>query len=51
MSSEYMKIIYENCGVKNCMKEDHPQFTFNASSAATAIHFMKNTVPYYHTLT
>ena len=38
-SYEYKKIIYENCGVKNYMKEDHPQFTFSASSTATAIHF------------
>ena len=44
-----MKIIYENCGVKNYIKEDHPQFTFNASSAVTAIHFRENTVTFYHT--
>ena len=37
--------------MKNYIKEDHPQFAFNASSVASAIHFRENTVPYHHTLT
>ena len=29
---EYMKIIYENCGVKNCMKEDQRSYRHNFCS-------------------
>ena len=31
-SHEYMKIIYENCGVKNYMKEDHRSYWRNFCS-------------------
>ena len=31
-SYEYMKIIYENCGVKNYMKKDHRSYRCNFCS-------------------
>ena len=32
LSYEYMEIIYENCQLKNCMKEDHRSYRCNFCS-------------------